>query len=83
MAFSRVYIAAHYPWDVAIGLALGAGVAVLGWLALRGPLTALTAWLRGRPGVRGVFAEDQSAAGRQVGRPSGSDATQADVVPRR
>jgi membrane-associated phospholipid phosphatase len=57
MAFARVYIAAHYPWDVVAGLALGAAVAVLGWLALRVPLTALTAWLRGRPGVRSVFTE--------------------------
>jgi membrane-associated phospholipid phosphatase len=57
MAFARVYIAAHYPWDVIAGLGLGAAVAALGWLALRVPLTALTAWLRRRPGVRSVFTE--------------------------
>jgi membrane-associated phospholipid phosphatase len=57
MAFSRVYIAAHYPWDVLAGLALGAAVALLGWLVLRRPLTALSAWLRHQPGVRSVFAE--------------------------
>ena len=57
MAFSRVYIAAHYPWDVVAGLALGATVAVLGWLVLSAPLTELTIWLRSRPGVRSVFAE--------------------------
>src|SRR5689334_16944886 len=51
MACSRVYIAAHYPWDVVAGLALGAAVAVLGWLVLRVPLTALTAWLRRQPAV--------------------------------
>lgn len=62
IAFARVYIGAHYPWDVVAGLALGAIVAVVGWWALRHPLIALTRWLRGRPGVRLVFAEHQDAA---------------------
>ncbi len=57
MAFSRVYIAAHYPWDVLAGLVLGASVALLGWLLLARPLTALTRWLRALPGVRAGFAE--------------------------
>jgi undecaprenyl-diphosphatase len=56
MALARVYIAAHYPWDVLAGLALGAVVAVLGWLLLGGPLTILTTWLRDRPGLRALFA---------------------------
>ena len=58
MAFARVYIAAHYPWDVLAGLALGAAVATLGWLLLRRPLTALTGWLRSLPGVRAGFGEE-------------------------
>ena len=33
MAFARVYIAAHYPADVAVGLMLGAAVALVVYLA--------------------------------------------------
>ncbi|TDO69160.1 undecaprenyl-diphosphatase/undecaprenyl-diphosphatase [Kribbella sp. VKM Ac-2571] len=39
MAVTRVYIAAHYPADVAAGLLLGAVVAVGAWLLVRRPLT--------------------------------------------
>ena len=35
MAFSRVYIAAHYPLDVAAGLLLGAAVTLAGWALVR------------------------------------------------
>lgn len=62
MAFARVYIAAHYPWDVVAGLALGAAVAMVGWLALRVPLTALTGWLRERPPLRTAFARSTIGA---------------------
>jgi membrane-associated phospholipid phosphatase len=54
MAVARVYIAAHYPWDVAAGLVFGALVALVGWLLLRRLLTAVTGWLRARPGERQV-----------------------------
>ena len=66
MAFARVYIAAHYPWDVLAGLAEGAAVAVLGWLVLGAPLTALTAWQRRQPAVRTVFTEVPAAAPRSA-----------------
>ena len=55
MAFARVYVAAHHPWDVAAGLAFGALVALVGWLLLRRLLTVLTGWLRARPGLRQAF----------------------------
>jgi membrane-associated phospholipid phosphatase len=57
MAFARVYIGAHYPWDVVAGLALGSGLAWGGWLLLQVPLTTLTAWLRRQPGLRATFSE--------------------------
>ena len=41
MGFARVYVAAHYPHDVIAGLALGAGVVLLGWVLVAVPLTRL------------------------------------------
>ena len=59
MAFARVYTAAHYPHDVAGGLVLGAAIGVLGWLALRRPLTALIDRLR-RTALRPLLAAASS-----------------------
>lgn len=47
LAADRVYVGVHYPGDVLAGLAFGALVAVVGWLALRGLLTAVVRRLRG------------------------------------
>jgi undecaprenyl-diphosphatase len=41
MAFSRVYIAAHYPLDVAVGLLLGAAVSLAGYFLVRRVLLRL------------------------------------------
>ena len=69
MAFARVYIAAHYPWDVAAGLLLGVLVAVGGWALLRTPLTTLTGSLRRMPGLRQAFPVPTPAS---VGRTDAS-----------
>lgn len=62
MAFARVYIAAHYPWDVLAGLLVGAAVVALGWLLLRTPLTAVTDALRRTRPLSGLFAPADDAA---------------------
>jgi membrane-associated phospholipid phosphatase len=75
MAFARVYIAAHYPWDVAAGLLFGALVALVGWALLRVLLTAVTGWLRGRPGARWLFpAPVAEPVRREPGMPGASAA---------
>lgn len=55
MAFTRVYVGAHFPRDVLAGLVLGLEVSGFGYLVLRPVLQRLTAWLestRLRPLVR-------------------------------
>jgi undecaprenyl-diphosphatase len=49
MAFTRVYVGAHYPSDVLAGLALGAVVAVIGWFAFVPLLDALVVRLSRTP----------------------------------
>jgi undecaprenyl-diphosphatase len=47
VAFSRLYVAAHYPHDVLAGLLLGAAVSVAGYLLVRRVLTHLINALQG------------------------------------
>lgn len=70
MAFTRVYVAAHYPWDVLAGLLLGSMVAIVGWLLLRVPLIALAGWLRRQPGLRAIFAPSPQPTAVEAAAPS-------------
>jgi membrane-associated phospholipid phosphatase len=49
LAFSRVYIAAHYPQDVLAGLIVGAAVMLIGYVLLRKPLLAILRRLEHTP----------------------------------
>jgi membrane-associated phospholipid phosphatase len=64
MAFARIYIAAHYPHDVAAGLVVGAVISMLGYLALRRILAWLVSLVESTP-LRWVLT---SAPAASVGR---------------
>lgn len=57
---SRVFVGAHYPHDVIVGLAWGALVAALAVFALVRPFTALVERLRHNPRLRTLFITGDS-----------------------
>lgn len=52
VAFARVYVGAHYPGDVAAGLAIGAAISLIGWVALKGVLTVVVGRIGGSRPLR-------------------------------
>lgn len=71
MAATRVYVGAHYPWDVIAGLALGAAVITAGWLLVGHLLTTAVTRLRATR-LQPLLVADQAvaaAAARPAWRP--------------
>ncbi len=64
LAFARVYVGAHYPGDVAAGLALGATVTLAGWAILHRPSTTLVARLAHTP-LRPLITTKSTEANRR------------------
>jgi undecaprenyl-diphosphatase len=86
MAFARVYVGAHWPGDVLVGLVFGAAVTMLGYLLWRTPLTSAVTGLartRLRPlltahatALKNLEAEPDRTQGAQLVTDSSEDGSE-------
>jgi undecaprenyl-diphosphatase len=62
-AFSRVFVGAHYPHDVTVGLLVGAAVATLASLAMARPMTAVVDRIAATERLRPLVRAEGAVAG--------------------
>ncbi|HVB01563.1 MAG TPA: phosphatase PAP2 family protein [Acidimicrobiales bacterium] len=66
VAFARVYVGAHYPSDVIVGLAIGAVIMLIGWFLLGGILTYIAKIIAKIPLLRSIVSSSSGPYRRRT-----------------